>query len=134
MKIKGGCMFKPVQSFSGISINDLAAAKQFYAGVLGLEVSEEGPGMRIKHIGGGSVIAYVKDDHQPASYTAFDFEVADIDEAVKSLSEAGVDFERYDGMPQDELGIMRGLRSGDGPDIAWFKDPSGNILAVLQEA
>src|SRR5215213_5927883 len=126
-------MFKPVQSFSGFSINDLAAAKQFYAGVLGLQVTEEGPGMRIKHIGGGSVIAYVKDDHQPAAYTALDFEVTDIDEAVNSLREAGVQFERYEGMPQDELGIMRGLSSGDGPDIAWFKDPSGNILAVLQE-
>ena len=126
-------MFKPVQTYSGFSINDLATAKQFYAGVLGLQVVEEGPGMRIQHVGGGSVIAYVKDDHEPASYTVMNLEVTNIDEAVNSLSEAGIQFERYAGMPQDKLGVMRGLSSGDGPDIAWFKDPSGNILSVLQE-
>lgn len=126
-------MFKPVQSYNGFSINDLSAAKQFYTDVLGMQVTEEGPGMRIHHIGGGSVIAYVKEDHQPASYTVMNLEVANIDEAVRGLGEAGVQFERYEGALQDELGIMRGLSSGDGPDIAWFKDPSGNILSVLQE-
>jgi predicted enzyme related to lactoylglutathione lyase len=126
-------MFKPLQTYNGFSINDLAAAKQFYSEVLGLQVTEEGPGMRIQHVGGGSAIAYVKDDHEPASYTVMNLEVEDIDEAVSNLSEAGVQFERYDGMPQDEQGVMRGLRSGEGPDIAWFKDPSGNILSVLQE-
>ncbi len=127
-----GFMFTPTQSYNGFSIKDLAASKQFYAEVLGLHVTEEGPGMRLQHVGGGSTIAYVKDTHEPASYTVMNFEVANIEEAVKSLSEAGVQFERYDGMPQDKLGIARGLSSGQGPDIAWFKDPSGNILAVLQ--
>lgn len=126
-------MFKPVQSYNGFSINDLAAAKQFYADVLGLQVTEEGPGIRIQHIGGGFALAYAKDNHQPASYTVMNLEVADIDEAVSSLSKAGVQFERYEGMSQDELGVMRGLSSGEGPNIAWFKDPSGNILSVLQE-
>lgn len=126
-------MFKPLQTYNGFSISDLAAAKQFYSEVLGLDVTEEGPGMRIRHLGGGSAIAYVKDDHEPASYTVMNLEVANIDEAVTDLREAGVRFERYNGMSQDEQGIMRGLSSGEGPDIAWFKDPSGNILSVLQE-
>ncbi len=126
-------MFKPVQSYSGFSINDLASAKQFYAEILGLQVTEEGPGIRIQHVGGGSALAYVKDDHEPASYTVLDFEVANINEAVEALSLAGVQLERYEGMPQDEMGIMRGLSRGEGPDIAWFKDPSGNVLAILQE-
>ncbi len=126
-------MFKPIQSYSGFSVNDLAAAKQFYAEVLGLQVTEEGPGIRIQHVGGGSVLAYVKDDHEPASYTVLDFVVTDINEAVTALSLAGVQFERYEGMPQDELEVVRGLARGEGPDIAWFKDPFGNILAVMQE-
>lgn len=126
-------MFKPLQSYSGFSINDLEAAKRFYADTLRMQVTEEGPGLRIQHVGGGSVIAYVKDGHEPASYTIMNFEVENIDEAVKNLGEAGVQLERYDGMPQDELGVMRGLSIGQGPNIAWFKDPSGNILAVLQE-
>lgn len=126
-------MFKPLQTYNGFSINDLAAAKQFYSEILGLHVTEEGPGMRIQHVGGGSAIAYVKDDHEPASYTVMNLEVSDIDEAVNNLSEAGVHFERYNGMSQDDQGVMRGLRSGEGPDIAWFKDPAGNILSVLQE-
>lgn len=126
-------MFKPLQTYNGFSINDLAAAKQFYSEVLALQVTEEGPGMRIQHVAGGSAIAYVKDDHEPASYTVMNLEVENIDEAVADLREAGVQFERYDGMQQDEEGIMRGLSSGEGPDIAWFKDPSGNILSVLQE-
>jgi len=126
-------MFKPQQTYNGFSINDLAAAKQFYSEVLGLQVTEEGPGLRIQHVGGGLAIAYVKDNHEPASYTVMNLEVEDIDAAVAGLSEAGVQFERYDGMSQDEQGVMRGLRSGEGPDIAWFKDPAGNILSVLQE-
>lgn len=125
-------MFKPLQTYNGFSINNLAAAKQFYSEVLGLQVTEEGPGMRIQHLGGGSAIAYVKDDHEPASYTVMNLEVPNIDEAVNNLREAGVQFERYTGMSQDEQGVMRGLSSGEGPDIAWFKDPSGNILSVLQ--
>jgi len=89
--------------------------------------------MRIQHVGGGSVLAYAKENHQAASYTIMNFEVPDIDEAVASLKEAGVQFEQYEGVPQDESGVMRGLAKNEGPDIAWFKDPSGNILAVLQE-
>lgn len=125
-------MFTPTRSYSGFSVDDIAAARQFYAEVLGLEVTDDGPGLVIQHIGGGSVLAYTKEDHQPATYTVFDFEVENIDEAVKSLSQSGIRFERYEGMPQDESGVMRGLLNNMGPDIAWFKDPSGNVLAVMQ--
>jgi len=73
-----------------------------------------------------------KDDHQPAAYTFLDFVVDDIDEAIDELTSRGINFERYEGMPQDEKGILRGLSQNMGPDIAWFKDPAGNILAVLK--
>ena len=126
-------MLKTIQAYGGFSINNLDAAKQFYSEALGLEVKEEGPGLRILLPGGGSVITYVKDDHQPASFTVLNFEVADIDEAVKSLKQSGVEFEQYEDMNQDKFGIMRGLESGEGPNIAWFRDPAQNILAVLQE-
>jgi catechol 2,3-dioxygenase-like lactoylglutathione lyase family enzyme len=126
-------MFKPIKSFSGFSINDLASAKQFYTETLGMQVTEEGPGLLIHHTGGGSTFAYVKENHEPASYTVLNFEVENIDEAVEALGKAGIQFERYKEMPQDESGIMRGLSRDMGPDVAWFKDPSGNILAVMQE-
>jgi predicted enzyme related to lactoylglutathione lyase len=82
--------------------------------------------------GGGTAFAYPKDDHQPATFTLLDFVVDDIDEAVDELKSRGVSLERYEGMPQDQKGIMRGIAHQMGPDIAWFKDPAGNILAVLQ--
>ena len=127
-------MFQPKTAFSGFSVNDLAKAKEFYTQTLGLQVVEEGVGLRIHLPGGGTAFAYPKDDHQPATFTLLDFVVDDIDEAVDELNSRGVSFDRYEGAPQDEKGIMRGIAQHMGPDIAWFKDPAGNVLAVLQTA
>ena len=125
-------MFQPKTAFSGFSVDDLAKAKAFYAQALGLKVVEEGVGLRLHLPGGGTAFAYPKDDHQPATFTLLDFVVDDIDEAVDELKSRGVSFERYAGMSQDEKGIVRGIAQNMGPDIAWFKDPAGNFLAVLQ--
>ena len=125
-------MFQPKTAFSGFSVNDLAKAKAFYAQALGLKVVEEGVGLRLHLPGGGTEFAYPKDDHQPATFTLLDFVVDDIDEAVDELKSRGVSFDRFAGMLQDEKGIMRGISHNMGPDIAWFKDPAGNVLAVLQ--
>lgn len=125
-------MFQPKTAFSGFSVNDLAKAKEFYTQTLGLKVVQEGVGLRLQLPGGGTAFAYSKDDHQPATFTILDFVVSDIDEAVDELKSRGVSFDRYEGMSQDEKGIMRGISQNMGPDIAWFKDPAGNMLAVLQ--
>jgi hypothetical protein len=100
-----------------------------------LELSDETMGLNFKLPGGGGLFVYEKPDHQPAAYTCLNFVVENIDEAVDRLVAAGVKFERYDNMPaqQDEKGIARGLAAKQGPDIAWFKDPAGNILSVLQD-
>lgn len=124
-------MFTAKTAFSGFSVNDLAKARAFYAGTLGLPVDDEGGGLRLHLPGGATAFAYPKDTHQPATYTMLDFVVDDIDVAVDALTSRGVRFERYEGMPQDEKGIMRGRAQNMGPDIAWFTDPAGNILAVL---
>jgi catechol 2,3-dioxygenase-like lactoylglutathione lyase family enzyme len=128
-------MFKAQAAFAGISVNDLAAAKEFYTKTLGLELTDDKMGLQLELPGGGGLFVYDKPDHQPATYTALNFVVSDIDAAVDALNEAGVKFEHYDNMPfeQDDKGIARGLAAGQGPDIAWFKDPAGNILAVLQD-
>lgn len=125
-------MFEAKTAFSGFSVNDLAKAKEFYRQTLGLKVVEEGIGLRLHLPGGGTAFAYPKDEHQPATFTLLDFVVDDIDEAVDELNSRGVSFERYEGMSQDDKGIMRGLAQNRGPNIAWFKDPAGNMLAVLQ--
>lgn len=115
-------------AFSGFSTDDIDAARAFYADTLGLRVTDEN-GMLNLHLGGGAnVLVYPKDGHQPATYTCLNFPVDDIDAAVDALAARGVTFQRYDGMSQDERGIAR----GDGPPIAWFTDPAGNILSVLQ--
>jgi len=126
-------MFQPVAAFSGFSTNDLAKTKEFYGQTLGLEVESTSAGLTIHLPGGGSAFAYPKDDHRPATFTMLDFVVTDIDEAVDELLKRGIVFERYEGMQQDDKGIARGLSHDMGPDIAWFKDPAGNILAVLQD-
>lgn len=126
-------MFKDSPAFSGFSVNDLAKAKAFYQLTLGLEVSDEMGMIQLHLATGGKVFVYAKPDHQPATYTVLNFPVDDIDQAVAELSAKGLTFERYEGMHQDEQGIMRGRAAGMGPDIAWFKDPAGNILAVLQD-
>jgi catechol 2,3-dioxygenase-like lactoylglutathione lyase family enzyme len=122
-------MFRESRAFAGFSSNDLAKSRDFYSKTLGLEVTEEMGNLTL-HLGGGStVIVYPKPNHQPATFTVLNFPVADIEKAVDSLAKAGVKLERYDGFNQDARGIMRG---DDGPPIAWFKDPAGNILSVLE--
>ena len=126
-------MFQPRAAFSGFAVNDLAQAKAFYAQTLGVAVEDEGVGLRLHLPGGGTVFAYPKDDHQPATFTILNLVVANIDEAVDELVRRGVLFERYAlGPTADDKGILRGRTAGMGPDIAWFKDPSGNTLALLQ--
>ena len=129
-------MFKAKAAFSGFSVDDLTKAKEFYKETLGVQVDEEGEGMglRLQLPDGGTVFVYSKDNHQPASFTILNFVVDDIDSAVDALTERGVQFEHYDnGAKTDEKGIARGRAQNMGPDIAWFKDPAGNFLAVLQE-
>jgi predicted enzyme related to lactoylglutathione lyase len=124
-------MLKKDHAFSGFSVDDLAAAKRFYGEVLGVEVEEIPSGLRLK-IGNG-ILVYPKSNHVPATYTVLNFPVDDIEKAVDDLKEKGIKFELYPGMT-DHLGIVRGIASGRGPDIAWFKDPAGNIVSVLQDA
>ena len=126
-------MFKDAKAFSGFSVDDLAAAKEFYGQTLGLELEESGPGLMLRIAGGNGVLVYPKDDHTPATYTILNFPVDDIERAVDGLTSKGVTFEHYDGMT-DEKGVARGIAARRGPDIAWFTDPAGNILSVLHDA
>ena len=120
-------MFSDSNAFSGFAASDIEQAREFYAGTLGIEVTEEN-GMLTLHLAGGTnVLVYPKPDHTPAEFTVLNFPVDDVEAAVDALMERGVVFEIYEGSPQDEKGIMR----GHGPDIAWFRDPAGNILSVL---
>lgn len=122
-------MFGKTKAFSGFSVGDIPEARRFYEETLGLDVSEE-YGMLTLHIHeGGDIMIYPKEDHSPAAYTILNFPVEDVDRAVDQLSERGVTFERYEGFAQDEKGIARG---DEGPAIAWFTDPAGNILSVLE--
>jgi predicted enzyme related to lactoylglutathione lyase len=127
-------MLNESAAFSGFTVDDVPAAKAFYADVLGLDVSEE-HGMLTLHLANDRpTLVYPKSDHTPATFTILNFPVEDIDAAVDQLTARGVEFVRYDGPPQDEKGIMRGLAHNRGPDIAWFNDPAGNIFAVLQQS
>jgi predicted enzyme related to lactoylglutathione lyase len=126
-------MFKDTKAFSGFAVNDLEAAKKFYSETLGIEVEQGGQGLRLKIAGGNPTFVYSKPDHVPATYTILNFPVDDIDRAVDQLTAVGVKFEHY-GKLTDARGIARGASTGGGPDIAWFKDPAGNILSVLQES
>lgn len=120
-------MFNRTHAFSGFSVDDIPAAREFYGGILGLEVTEENGMLTLRFAGDREVLVYPKgDDHVPATFTILNFPVADIEVAVDELVERGVVFEKYDYV--DEKGIAR----GEGPPIAWFKDPAGNILSVLQ--
>ncbi len=122
-------MFADTRAFSGFSVDDVARAQEFYGGTLGLRTSQE-HGMLILHLAGDrDTLVYPKDNHVPAAYTILNFPVDDIDQAVAELTGRGVQFERYEGTGQDENGISR----GGGPYIAWFTDPAGNILSVLQQ-
>ena len=122
-------MFANTTAFSGFAIGDLEAAKKFYGETLGLRTSEQ-YGLLTLHLAGDrDTLVYPKPDHVPAGYTILNFQVDDIDAAVDELVRRGIPMERYEGMGQDDKGINR----AGGPYIAWFKDPAGNILAVLQE-
>jgi catechol 2,3-dioxygenase-like lactoylglutathione lyase family enzyme len=124
-------MFKPKSAFSGFSVDDLTKAQKFYGEVLGLTVEDAGVGLRLHLPGGATVFIYPKDNHQSATFTVLNFEVDDIDTAVDGLIAKGVQFEQYPAMSTDEKGIMRGTATNQGPDIAWFKDPAGNILSII---
>jgi catechol 2,3-dioxygenase-like lactoylglutathione lyase family enzyme len=124
-------MFADTKVFSAFAVNDLAQARKFYGETLGIRVSEGQHGLLTLHMPGDrDTRMYAKPDHTPATYTILMFQVDDIGAAVAELTERGVQFERYDGMDQDERGITRG---GGAFIAAWFKDPAGNILEVLQE-
>jgi predicted enzyme related to lactoylglutathione lyase len=128
-------IFKDSHAFSSFSVNDLEAAKEFYGETLGLDVDEDSTMgiLRLNPAGSGEILIYPKDDHQPATFTILNFPVNNIDATVDALRSRGIEFESYDGeIKTDEKGISRGRESGRGPDIAWFKDPAGNIISVLQ--
>lgn len=125
-------MFK--SAFSGFSVHDLEKARRFYGETLGLKVEDEGAGLNLHLPGGGNVFIYPKDNHEPATFTILNFVVDDIDAAVDKLTRRGVKFEHYEeGLRTDEKGIARGRVQQMGPDIAWFKDPAGNFLSVLDD-
>ena len=125
-------MFHDSKAFSGFAVEDLDAARTFYADTLGLDARVEPMGvLSLRLRSGAQVMVYPKPDHVPATYTILNFPVADVDAAVDRLAAAGVRMERYEGFEQDAKGIARG--DENGPTIAWFTDPSGNILAVLDE-
>jgi predicted enzyme related to lactoylglutathione lyase len=125
-------MFANTKAYSGFAVDDLEKAREFYGETLGLRtsvISSEGGVMSLDLAGDRGTLVYQKPDYTPATYTILNFPVDDIDKAVDELAARGVRFERYDGFEQDEKGISR----GEGPYIAWFKDPAGNVLSVLQE-
>jgi predicted enzyme related to lactoylglutathione lyase len=127
-------MFANTKATNGFAVDDVEAAKEFYGETLGLGfkvLSEEFGVTSIETAGGRETLIYAKPDFVPATYTILNFEVDDVDAAVDELVSKGVEFESYEGFEQDEKGIARG--GGQGPDIAWFKDPAGNILSVLQQ-
>ena len=123
-------MFKASKAFSGFSVDDIEKARKFYSETLGLETSAPMGALQLHLGGGGKVFIYPKPNHEPATYTVLNFPVADVEKAVDALTAKGVKFEHYNmgGISTDESGIMR----NHGPTIAWFKDPAGNILSVLE--
>jgi catechol 2,3-dioxygenase-like lactoylglutathione lyase family enzyme len=125
-------MFKDTKAYSGFSVDDVRGAKDFYGQTLGLEVSEANDLLELRLAGGTRVLVYPKPNHVPATFTILNFPVDDVEEAVNELTKRGVRFEIYDEgeLTTDERGIFR----GEGPKIAWFKDPAGNVLSVIQES
>lgn len=124
-------MLSDSPAFSGFSVDDLDDARRFYADTLGLTVRDGGPGFRLELAGGRSVLVYPTPGHRPGSYTVLNFPVADVEAAVRALTDRGVRFERYEGTPgeTDEIGVFR----KGGPLIAWFQDPAGNVLSVIAQ-
>jgi catechol 2,3-dioxygenase-like lactoylglutathione lyase family enzyme len=125
-------MLANTKAFSSFAVDDLKKAQEFYGESLGLKVSvlDENNLLSLHLAGGPDTVVYLKPDFVPATYTILNFEVDDVDEIVDGLIERGVRFEKYEGFEQDEKGVSRGI----GPDIAWFKDPAGNILSVVAES
>lgn len=119
-------------AFSGFSVDDLTKAKEFYTTTLGLELEDERMGLTLVLPSGGKLFIYPKKDHQAATYTVLNFVVDDITQAVDVLTEQGVTFERYPNTPHDKNGIVRPPDASFGPAIAWFKDPAGNILSIIE--
>ena len=125
-------MFENTKAYSGFAVDDIGKAREFYGETLGVKTTvldEENGLLSLDLAGDRGTLVYLKPDFEPATYTILNFQVDDIDEAVDELTRRGVTFERYDGFDQDDKGIAR----GQGPNIAWFKDPAGNILSVLHE-
>ena len=122
-------MFEHTKAFSGFAVDDVGKAREFYGATLGLRTSEQNGLLTLHLAGDRDTLVYPKPDHVPATYTILNFPVDDVEKAVDELTARGVSFERYEGFEQDERGIMR----GEGPPIAWFTDPAGNLLSVLQE-
>jgi catechol 2,3-dioxygenase-like lactoylglutathione lyase family enzyme len=126
-------MFANTKAYSGFAVDDSRKAREFYEGTLGVKVSvldEEHGLLALNLAGDRDTLVYPKPDFVPATYTILNFSVDDVEKAVDELAARGVSFERYDDFEQDEKGIAH----GPGPTIAWFKDPAGNVLSVLQEA
>jgi catechol 2,3-dioxygenase-like lactoylglutathione lyase family enzyme len=120
-------------AFCSFSVDDLDSAKKFYGDTLGVDVEETDEGLELSIEGSGSIFIYPKEDHEPATFTVLNFTVNDIDDAVEDLSNRGITFESYDGdLETDEKGIFRGAENDEGPNIAWFKDPAGNFLSVIE--
>jgi len=129
-------MLQDSHAFSGFSVKDLAKTKEFYGNVLGLDVSDHAMGLELKTAGNNPVFIYQKDNHEPATFTILNFPVESIDKTIEELGAKGVTFEQYDlgnGAVTDEKGVLRGKAANQGPDIAWFKDPSGNVLSVIED-
>lgn len=126
-------MFRDTKAFSGFSVSDVDAAQKFYGDTLGLEVEQNDAGLELNIAGGTAIFAYGKENHTPATFTILNFPVADVSDAVDQLTAKGVVFEHYEGeLGTDERGIFWGKKQGMGPNIAWFKDPAGNILSVIE--
>ena len=123
-------MFSDVKAFSGFSVDDVPAAASFYGQTLGLHVVEENGMLTLELAGGGRVLVYPKPNHVPATFTVLNFPVDDVEKAVDALTQKGITFERYEAMADDT--DAKGIFRGGGPLIAWFTDPAGNVLSVLQ--
>lgn len=129
-------MLTALSTFSGISVDDITKAREFYVDTLELKLTDDSMGLNLELPGGAGLFVYEKADHQPATFTVQNFIVENINEAIDHLvTDHGIVFERYDNLPaaQDDRGVLRGKAAGMGPDIAWFKDPAGNVLSLIEE-
>lgn len=128
-------MFKNTKAFSSFSVNDIAKAKDFYTNILGLDVKEEYGGLTLNIAGSNSIMVYPKDNHEPATFTVLNFPVEDIEKSVDELIAKGITFEQYDFLNTNEKGIAKMPEEGgaNGPTMAWFTDPAGNIFSLMQE-